>query len=326
MRLLIVVAAALAAFPAELRAERFVLVGSWASGDVRRYRLDGTLVDTFIPGGSGGLGFPDGLAYGADGNLYVSDAGHAKVLRYNGSTGAFMDVFVGTDLTRAGYCAFGPEGDLYVCSNGDNAVHRFDPATGAHIDAFAATPGLAYPAGLAWKGGSLYVCGFGSNSVGRFNAATGAFEGNVAGPFNRPLYARVGSSGDLSVCDYGSNRLDQVALPDGPVVGHIGGGGLSGPVGQAVLPDGTLLVTSWNSGRILKYDEVTGAFLGVFASGYAQANDIILTPDILPAPGGAVVWMAAVGVVSARRRRPGPSFHFDAPESRCFSAACRSVQ
>lgn len=42
---------------------------------------------------SGGLNAPHGLAFGFDGNLYVCSFGSNQVLRYNGTTGAFIDVF-----------------------------------------------------------------------------------------------------------------------------------------------------------------------------------------------------------------------------------------
>lgn len=287
----------------EARAEKYVLVGSWASGDVRRYREDGTLVDTFIQRGSGGLGFPDGLAYGPDDNLYVADGSSKNVLRYNGTTGAFMDVFVSTGLARAGYTQFGPDGNLYVCSGSDNTVQRFDGRTGAYIDTFASAPEVRSPAGLAWKDGTMYVSGFGNNTVGRFDAVTGEFEGLLPGTFNRPLYVRVGTNGDLYISNYGTGRLLEITPPSGPTVGQIMGGGLSGPVGQAVLSDGTLLVTSWNNGRILRYNEMTGEFLNVFASGYPQANDILLTPDIVPSPGGWGAITVGVLMTGLRRRR-----------------------
>ncbi|MEQ1936340.1 MAG: hypothetical protein ABL962_20990, partial [Fimbriimonadaceae bacterium] len=45
-----------------------------------------------------------------------------------------------------------------------------------------------------------------------------------------------------------------------------GSGGLGGPQGIAVGPDGHVYVSSRDSDNVLKYDKTTGAFLGVFAS------------------------------------------------------------
>jgi hypothetical protein len=41
----------------------------------------------------GGLDQPEGLVFGPSGNLFVSSGGTDNVLRYNGTTGAFIDVF-----------------------------------------------------------------------------------------------------------------------------------------------------------------------------------------------------------------------------------------
>lgn len=300
-------AGALAVSPAVALANEYVLVGSWASGDVRRYRLDGSLVDTFIPARSGGLSYPDGMAYGADGDLYISDATNARVLQYNGTTGAFKRVFASTGLTRAGFNAFGPDGSLYVCSSGaDNAVHRYDPVTGAHLGAFAAAAGLTYPAGLSWNAGVMYVSGFSSGQIERFDATTGARIDTLISGLNRPLYSRLGSNGDLYVSEYGANRLDRISLASRAIVGSVTGSTLKGPVGQLAMRDGSLLVTSWNNGRVLRYDESTGAFLGTFESGYPQGNDILLTPDITPAPGTVVaLGTCALSGVGRRRRAHG---------------------
>jgi len=57
---------------------------------------------------------------------------------------------------------------------------------------------------------------------------------------------------------------------DGSSVGDLvgaGSGGLDEPAGLLVRPDGTLLVASRATNRVLKYDLETGAFLGVFAGG-----------------------------------------------------------
>lgn len=40
------------------------------------------------------LTFPIGAAFGADGNLYVSNSGNDRVLRYKGVTGPFLNTLV----------------------------------------------------------------------------------------------------------------------------------------------------------------------------------------------------------------------------------------
>ncbi|HET6603563.1 MAG TPA: zinc-dependent metalloprotease family protein [Xanthomonadaceae bacterium] len=71
-----------------------LLIADPGSGTVLRVaveRLDHATI--FIAAGSGGLDGPAGLAFGPDGHLYVSSIGSDQVLRYDGTTGAFIDVF-----------------------------------------------------------------------------------------------------------------------------------------------------------------------------------------------------------------------------------------
>ena len=65
-----------------------------ALGDsVIRHDLASHSWSTFIPSGSHGLDNPSGLALDEDGHLLVSSKGTDHVLRYNGSTGAYMNSF-----------------------------------------------------------------------------------------------------------------------------------------------------------------------------------------------------------------------------------------
>ena len=59
------------------------------------FAVAGDFIDVFASGS--GLDAPNGLVFGPDGNLYVSSANTDQVLRYNGNTGAFIDVFVSAD-------------------------------------------------------------------------------------------------------------------------------------------------------------------------------------------------------------------------------------
>ena len=160
--------------------------------------------------GSGQLSNPEGLTFGPDGNLYVAGGDTKSVLRYNPTTGAFIDTFVPAGsggLTSARGVVFGPDGNLYVTSFGTGQVLRYNGTTGALLGTFVAagSGGLSLPRPLTFgPDGNLYVGSFGSGDVLRYNGSTGAFidafvpsgSGGLGGPtflvfFNAPTTPAV---------------------------------------------------------------------------------------------------------------------------------------
>lgn len=89
-----------------------------SNGNILRYKTDGTPFGvggntsdpTFIFGNR--QISPQQMAFGIDGNLYVADYRSNQVLRYNGSTGAFIDVF-----TKPGYNIQGTWGLVFSEEN-----------------------------------------------------------------------------------------------------------------------------------------------------------------------------------------------------------------
>jgi hypothetical protein len=194
--------------------------GNQHPGTVLRYNgITGAFMDDFVPTGSGGLSHPTGMVFGPDGqgdgklDLYVSSAGTNSILRYDGTTGAFLGAFVpsgsgGLDHPRG--LVIGPDGNLYVVSGtltGGDAVLRFQgptgPAPGAFLGTFVAvgsgglvsadTALLFGPDGKKDGKLDLYVgsCQFklfpnatvpGTNEVLRYDGTTGAFVDVFVGP------------------------------------------------------------------------------------------------------------------------------------------------
>jgi DNA-binding beta-propeller fold protein YncE len=209
----------------------------------------------FVAPGSGGLSSPGGITLGPDGNLYVA-SNNGAVLRYNGTTGAYVSTFVsqgsGGLYGLSGNClAFGPDGNLYVSSQNTNQILEYSGSTGAFVKAFVASGsgGLTNPRGLTFgPDGNLYVTSFDVNS-----GANGIlrYQGPLAASPGSPFPA-TGQSGATFVAQY---------EPIPPVSGGFPGGG---PVELVFGPDGNLYADGGYFQGVNRYDGATGAFLNSF--------------------------------------------------------------
>jgi hypothetical protein len=147
-------------------------VDYYGAATILRYdeRTDAPL-GVFVPSGSGGLKGATCIAFGPDGNLYVAGPEIPGILRFNGSTGAFIDAFVASypsynDTTPRGL-AFGPTGTLYALAApatepgywDPNRILHYDGATGALMGEFISPgDGLGVPESIAFgPDGNLYV-------------------------------------------------------------------------------------------------------------------------------------------------------------------------
>jgi len=160
-------------------------VAQFDTDSVTKYSATGTLLGTFVTGGSGGLNGPDlGATFGPDGNLYVPSFYSGDVLRYNGTTGAFMDKFIaaGSGGMSQPRQILWRDGKVYVTSDNGNSVLRYNASTGAFIDTFVTSgSGTLFGAtGMVFAGDSLYIASSRNNRVLKYSANTGAFQSSFA--------------------------------------------------------------------------------------------------------------------------------------------------
>ncbi len=272
---------------------------------VLRYNAGtGAFLGSFVPSGEGGLSQPQGLAFGPDGKLYVAAAGTNQIFRYDGKTGAFLDVVV-TQANNAGLSGprglvFGPDKQLYVSSFNTNQIIRYtldaktDLFAGSTIFATTGTaPGndLSGPTSLAFNtddNGNLYVASYNTNEVLRFTGANGTFLSSFLAPptggLTGPDGLVFGPNGNLFV---GSNKTGAVYQFDKNTGVFLGtfvppnSGALNGPAGLAFAPDGSLYVSSQNTNQVLHYTGAASASPGTFISS--------ITPEPLAAPGDSTL-------------------------------------
>jgi streptogramin lyase len=209
-----------------------------------------SLEDRFCPSGS---------------YLLVGSYDNNSVLRYDESTGAFVDQFDPhnhANLKNPIGGVFGSDSNLYVSSgvfqkstNGENVL-QYNGTTGAFQSVFT-SQNVTSPRGVLFgPDGNLYVADGNSvadadpASVERFDGKTGAFLNYFVAP----------ASGGLEHPSY------MVFGPDGTNDGKL-----------------DLYVAATHVGTILRYDGTTGAFKGVFVSvgsgGLDAPQGMVFGPD-----------------------------------------------
>ncbi len=151
------------------------------SDGIHRFDASGFPLGFFVIPGAGGLISPRGLIFHASGDLLVA-SGSGEILRYDGITGGFVEVFV--DATGNGGGPVDPhgmaihDGRLHVASFFPSEVREFDAATGDFVQTFVASGagGLSGPTALSFgAAGDLYVTSFNTDSIKRYDGQNGSF-------------------------------------------------------------------------------------------------------------------------------------------------------
>ncbi len=182
-----------------------------------------------------------------------------QVLEFDASTGAFVGIFAGAGKDGSGLqdprgILLGSDGNIYVASYATDSVKKYS-ATGTYIGDFvtSGSGGLDGPDGMTWgPDGNLYISSSLNHRVLRYQGPGGASPGAFIDTF---VTAGSGGLNQPRGLMFGNDQFSP-----GPVI--------PGPA-QDGYPE--LLVCSWGSGKILRYNGqatpslAAGAFLDVYA-------------------------------------------------------------
>jgi Bacterial Ig-like domain (group 3)/Right handed beta helix region len=241
----------------------------------------GAFIENFIPAGSGGLVRADELSYGPNGDLYVfNDVNqvHCQILRFDGFSGAFKDVFLDfqePDDIREDF-AFG-RGSLYVVlsiANHSTLLARYDPNSGA-LENQVPIPGRASGMTMG-PDGDLYIYQPNYPNPSAAGSSISRYDGQTLAPIdlfvsqdtrlvdNETQKPRFGPDGDL----YVPTDANTVVQYDGKSGAFdrtfISPTGLAtAPTNIGFAPDGSEYVVYWqgnsgNQGNVLHFDNAGG--------------------------------------------------------------------
>jgi sugar lactone lactonase YvrE len=261
----------------------FVTSGAQQNPQVLRFDWASQTYQSFVAPKSGGITDIAGLAFGPDGNLYVSTATGNSVLEYDGTTGSFLGSLVPTGsggLNWAEGMAFAPDGDLYVCSLQTNQILKYEGPTspdgkraGQFLGVFANTQHPPFNFSFGPDGNMYVSCPqTPPNTSASFIDEYYPPSSPLAGQFIRTLVANgagglhdsrtplFDQQGNLYVADDYLNEVLEYQGPNGQSPGAYiqayvttGQGGLAAPNGMAIGPDGNLYVSSRDTAQVLRY-------------------------------------------------------------------------
>jgi len=287
-----------------------LLLAAFAGDVIVRYNSTLGTFSTFATDPS--MDGPSAMVYGPDGNLYVLNEFSRNVLRFNGTTGAFIDEFISSaTLGVAGVpdpndMEIGPDGNLYVSSHFPQssapftAVWKFSGTlANSYLGPFASFGGVHHTHGLTFgPSGNLYLNDIDNGGPHVFDGTTGAklgsfmlgmppiFFGDLAFTPDGTLYATVDANGGVLRYD---GMTTTALIPPGTSQSYWG-----------ILVDGGFLyVSNKDTGTLKKYTD-TGVFVTDITGG-PGAFDIIAMS--VPEPESGLLLLTGLAGLGLWRRR-----------------------
>ncbi|HEV7721122.1 MAG TPA: DUF4214 domain-containing protein, partial [Iamia sp.] len=218
----------------------------------------------------GEIGSPFGVAVGADGATYVTDASAGTVLKVPAGGGAASTLgFTGLSFPTG--VAVDAAGTVYVADSGNARVVKLPSASEQSTVPFT---GLETPYGVAVDGdGTVYVADLDANEVVKRTAGGTQTTLGFTG-LSSPDGVAVDDDGDVFVADANNDRVLELEATGGAQV-VVPFTGLDAPAGVAVAGDGSVYVADSANNRVVALLDDTPANTADQSFVIAAYNDFI---------------------------------------------------
>jgi sugar lactone lactonase YvrE len=280
------------------------------------------VVRVFSGSGVNEVQFPQDLATDSSGNVYVTDAGSERVVKFT-ADGRFLRKW-GTRGSGNGQfddpvgIATDSSGNVYVTEASNHRVQKFT-STGSFIRKWGTRGSgngqFRLPWGIATdRSGNVYVADLNNNRIQQFTA-NGTFlrkwgtQGSANGRFDSPQAVDTDPGGKVYVADTGNARV-QKFTPNGGFLlkwgtpGY-GKGQFQYPDGIATNADGQVYVTDSSRGDLQKFSStgqrLPASYNFLYESGVSPSGAIGVGPQgnlYVPASdfrGPAAIWQLVDG-------------------------------
>ena len=218
-------------------------------------------------------------ALAAVGDCYVTSDASNMVRMYDGTTGAYLNVFTPSTM-GAGELGihFSTAYDRVLVGHFGGGVDEYVASTGAYIKTYIPGSSATNWVGVYGPTGQVYIGSWSTMDVRRYDSTTGALLGFLC-PIYGPSDMKFGPNGNLYICSYyGGFVLEVDPVTGGPI------NTIPQPPGSrsndvAFNPaNGEMLVTDMGQNVVFRYDNAYN-FVGQFAgTGWMRPHGIEIHP------------------------------------------------
>jgi sugar lactone lactonase YvrE len=232
--------------------------------------------------GPGQLQEPGGVASAPNGDFWVVDGGHDRVVEFD-QAGEYVKALGSRgegegQLEEPTAVAVNSSGDVWVVDSGNDRVEEFSEA-GEYLQSIGHKGSGAGQFELPWgiavsEAGEMWVSDPNDDRIEEFTEAgeyVKSIEGGVEQPLREPRGLATDASGDVWVADPAREEVDEYS-PEGtlllqfsPGSGGSTDGGASSPLGIAIDADGNVWITDFYSDHVKEFTD-RGEYLTQFGS------------------------------------------------------------